>query len=61
MAAAIAGQDAVLSVAGVPYSWKAITVYSQSATAIVQGMQENGVQRLLCTSSGGTNPNFDPH
>jgi uncharacterized protein YbjT (DUF2867 family) len=60
MAAAIAGQDAVLSVAGVPYSWKAITVYSQSATAIVQGMQANGVQRLLCTSSGGTNPNFDP-
>ncbi len=60
VAAAIRDQDAVLSVIGVPYSWKAITVYSQSATAIVQGMQAASVRRLLCTSAGGTNPHFDP-
>jgi putative NADH-flavin reductase len=60
VAAAIRNQDAVLSVVGAPFSWKAITVYSQSATAIVQGMQAAGVRRLLCTSAGGTNPHFDP-
>ena len=59
IAAAIENQDAVLSLVGVPYSWKPITVYSQSATAIVQGMQAAGVRRLLCTTSGGTNPHFD--
>jgi uncharacterized protein YbjT (DUF2867 family) len=60
IAAAITGQDAVLSVVGVPYTWKTITAYSQSATAIVQSMQAAGVRRLLCTSSGGTNPHYDP-
>lgn len=61
VAAAITGHDAVIAVVGVPFSWKAITVYSQSAIAIVQGMQANGVQRLLCTSSAGTSPKFDPN
>ena len=56
VAAAITGQDAVLSVVGVPYAWKAITVYSQSATALVQCMQAAGLRRLLCTTSGGTYP-----
>ncbi|MCB9138200.1 MAG: SDR family oxidoreductase [Caldilineaceae bacterium] len=59
IAAAIEDQDAVLSMVGVPYSWKPITVYSQSATAIIDGMQAAGVRRLVCTSSGGTNPDFD--
>ena len=57
--AAIADHDVVLSVVGTPFSWRAITVYSQSAMAIVQGMQEAGVQRLLCVSSAGTNPGFN--
>ena len=58
IATAIEGHDAVLSVIGVPYSLKEITVYSQSATAIVQGMQAAGVRRLLCTTAGA-NPNLD--
>lgn len=58
IASAIEGHDAVLSVIGVPYSFKEITVYSQSATAIVQGMQAAGVRRLLCTTAGA-NPDFD--
>ncbi|MCB0107958.1 MAG: NAD(P)H-binding protein [Caldilineaceae bacterium] len=58
IANAIEGHDAVLSVIGVPYSWKEITVYSQSATAVVQGMQAAGVRRLLCTTAGA-NPNLD--
>lgn len=57
---AIKGQDAVVSVAGIPYSWKPVTIYSQCATAIVLGMQGVGVRRLLFTSSGGTNPHYDP-
>lgn len=61
VATAIRNQDAVLSLVGVPYSWKTITVYSQSATAIVEGMEAAGVRRLLCTSAGGTNPNYDPN
>jgi putative NADH-flavin reductase len=60
VAAAIKGQDAVLSVVGVPYSWKAITTYSRSATTIVQSMHDGGVRRLIMTSSGGTNPHYDP-
>lgn len=59
--AAIAWQDAVISVVGAPFSWKEIMVHSQSATAIVQGMQTEGVQRLLVTTSGGTHPNGDPN
>lgn len=58
IASAIQDQDAVLSVIGAPFSWKEITVYSQGATAIVQGMQAAGVRRLLCTTAGGTNPGF---
>jgi putative NADH-flavin reductase len=59
VAAAIKGQDAVLSVVGVPYSWKTITTYSRSTTTIVQSMHD-GVRRLIMTSSGGTNPHYDP-
>lgn len=60
IAATIVGQDAVLSVVGVPYSWKEITTYAQSARAIVDGMRGAGVARLICTSSGGTHPGYDP-
>lgn len=58
--AAIEGQAAVLSVVGVPYTWNAITTYSQSARAIVDGMQAAGVKRLICTTSGGTYPGYHP-
>ena len=56
---ALAGQDAVFSVYGVPYSFKPITVYSQGIANILRAMQRSGTHRLICVSSGGTNPQYD--
>lgn len=53
---AIAGQDAVLSALGVPYSRKPITVYSQGVENIMQAMRHYGVRRLVCVSSSATDP-----
>jgi putative NADH-flavin reductase len=57
---AVAGQDAVLSTIGVPYSRKPITVYSQGTANILQAMNHHDVRRLVCVSSGATNPHYDP-
>lgn len=54
--AAVAGQDAVLSALGVPFSRKPITVYSVGIAHIVQAMQRAGVRRLVCVSSSVTDP-----
>jgi putative NADH-flavin reductase len=56
----VAGQDAVLSAIGVPYTLKPITVYSQGTSNILQAMKHHDVRRLVCVSSGGTNPHYDP-
>jgi len=56
----VAGQDAVLSTLGVPYSRKPITVYSQGTVNIIQAMKHHGLRRLVCVSSGATNPHDDP-
>ncbi|MEU2624014.1 NAD(P)H-binding protein [Streptomyces sp. NPDC007157] len=48
---AVAGQDAVISTLGVPYSRKPVTVYSEGITRITQAMTEHGVRRLVCVSS----------
>ncbi|MGW2958435.1 NAD(P)-dependent oxidoreductase [Streptomyces sp. NPDC001220] len=48
---AVAGQDAVISTLGVPYSRKPVTVYSQGVTRITQAMTKHGVRRLVCVSS----------
>jgi putative NADH-flavin reductase len=53
---AVAGQDAVLSTLGVPYSRKPITVYSVGTANIVQTMRHYGVRRLVCVSSSATEP-----
>jgi putative NADH-flavin reductase len=51
---AVAGQAAVLSSLGIPYSFKPITVYSRGTGNIVQAMQQAGVRRLVCVSSSAT-------
>jgi putative NADH-flavin reductase len=56
---AVAGQDAVLSTLGVPYSRKPITVYSEGVANIVQAMNSYGVRRLVCVTSSATEPHFD--
>lgn len=56
---ALEGNDAVLSLFGVPYSLKPISVYSEGTTNIIRAMNEAGIKRLVCCTSGGTNPNRD--
>jgi putative NADH-flavin reductase len=53
---AVAGQDAVLSTLGAPYSNKPITVYSAGVANIIQAMHRYGVRRLVCVSSSATDP-----
>jgi putative NADH-flavin reductase len=48
---AVAGQTAVLSTLGVPFSRAPITVYSHGTVNIMQAMQSAGVRRLVCVTS----------
>jgi putative NADH-flavin reductase len=57
----IAGQDAVLSSLGVPYSREPISVYSAGVSSIMRAMSHHGVQRLVTVSSGQTDPTLGPH
>ena len=56
---AVAGQDAVLSTLGVPFSRQPITVYSQGMAHIVQAMKHSGVRRVVCVSSSATGTNLE--
>jgi putative NADH-flavin reductase len=57
---AVTGQDAVLSLVGVPYSRHSITIYSESMAVILEAMRAVGTKRFVCVSSGGVNPRRDP-
>lgn len=59
--AAVRGHDAVLSAVGAPQSRQPRTVHADSARSICAAMEATGVQRLICVTSGGTNPQHDPH
>jgi putative NADH-flavin reductase len=48
---AVAGQDAVISALGVPYSKEPVTVYSAGITHITQAMTRHGVRRLVAVTS----------
>ncbi|GAA2268993.1 NAD(P)H-binding protein [Streptomyces atrovirens] len=48
---AVAGQDAVISTLGVPYSRSPVTVYSEGITHITRAMTRHGVRRLVCVTS----------
>jgi putative NADH-flavin reductase len=61
VARAVDGQEIVLSLFGVPYTFKPVTVYSQGMAHILDAMQASGVRRLVCVTSGGTNPRHDPY
>lgn len=56
---AVAGQDAVLSTLGVPFTRQPITVYSQGIAHIVRAMSRQGVRRLACVSSSATGGDHD--
>lgn len=57
---AIAGQDAVLSSLGVPFTRKPVTVYSEGMANIMQAMQRHGVRRLVAVTSSATEPSMEP-
>src|SRR5689334_4346806 len=57
--AAVAGQDAVLSTLGVPFSRKSIAVYSEGMAHIAAAMKRYGVRRLVCVSSSATGTNHE--
>jgi putative NADH-flavin reductase len=56
---AVAGQDAVLSTLGVPFTRQPITIYSQGIANIMQAMIRHGVCRLACISSSATGSDHD--
>ncbi|HEX8037302.1 MAG TPA: SDR family oxidoreductase [Ktedonobacterales bacterium] len=56
---AVAGQDAVLSTLGVPFTRQPITIYSQGIANIMQAMIRHGVRRLACISSSATGSDHD--
>jgi putative NADH-flavin reductase len=55
-ARAVAGQDAVLSTLGVPFSRDPIDLFSRGTAAIVEAMREHGPRRLVVVSSSATEP-----
>ncbi|MGW5557454.1 NAD(P)-dependent oxidoreductase [Micromonospora sp. NPDC003944] len=52
--AVIAGQHAVISSLGVPYTKETVRVYSQGAANIIAAMKDHGLRRLVCVTSTGT-------
>lgn len=60
VARSIRGQGAVLSLFGVPFTMRPVTVYSQGTANIIEAMREFSVNRLVCCTAGGTNPKYDP-
>jgi putative NADH-flavin reductase len=51
VARAVAGQGAVISALGVPYSRNPVTVYSEGITHITQAMTKHSVPRLISVTS----------
>lgn len=58
---ALSGAHAVVSVLGTKYSKEPISLYSTSATLVSNAMAEQGITRLIATSSGATSPWQDPN
>ncbi len=58
---AVRGADAVLSAVGAPTSRGPVSIHADSARAILAAMGRAGTRRLVCVTSGGTNPKHDPN
>ncbi|MEV2273550.1 NAD(P)-dependent oxidoreductase [Nonomuraea africana] len=50
---AVAGHDAVISTLGVPYGSENTTMFSESATNIIEAMAAHRIRRLVCVTSTG--------
>jgi putative NADH-flavin reductase len=55
LARAVAGQDAILSALGVKGfgGFRRITLYSEGGRNIIRTMEQQGVKRFICVTSGG--------
>ncbi|GHO45934.1 NAD(P)-dependent oxidoreductase [Ktedonospora formicarum] len=56
---AVAGQGAILSTLGIPFSRKPITIYSRGMENIIQAMKSAGVSRVICVTSSAAGANHD--
>jgi nucleoside-diphosphate-sugar epimerase len=56
--AAVAGGDAVISVLGVPYTRKPVSVYSAGTANIIAAMKNHDVRRLAVTSTAAVDPGY---
>jgi putative NADH-flavin reductase len=56
---AMSGHDTVISLLGTPFTFKPVKLFSEGTRNIIQAMHKRGMRRLLCISSGGTNPSAD--
>jgi putative NADH-flavin reductase len=56
--AAVVGHDAVLSVLGVPYSRKPVTVYSAGTANVIAAMERHAVPRLIVTGTAALDPGY---
>lgn len=54
----IAGHDVVLSTLGVAYSLRSVSLHSTGTGNILAAMSAQGVRRLVCVSSSGTDPSM---
>lgn len=61
VAAAVAGMDAVVTTLGVPYTFKAVTLYSEATALMLDAMKSASVRRFVGVTSGGTHPGHDPN
>jgi putative NADH-flavin reductase len=56
--AAVAGGDAVLSVLGVPYTFKPVSLYSAGTANVITAMANHGVRRLVVTGTAAIDPGY---
>lgn len=56
LAKTFTGVDVVMSCLGTQYSWRPITLYSDSARAIIRAMRTAHTRRAVLVSSGMTHP-----
>ena len=58
---AITGQEVIICAVAAPMSRKPTDIQAHSARTLLPIMTKVGINRLLCITSGGTNPEHDPN
>ena len=58
VSAAVAGSDAVVSVLGVPYSRRPVSLYSAGTASIITAMRDKGVRRLVVAGTAAADPGY---